>query len=365
MILFPAVRKGCSVKENVKRRDFFDYALTDLQWARPLLDGRLELIPLRDLPVHSDYGSDSFCCLNDRLVTSIHRYVRDSSGYPGSRALVQTTAVQDTAEILPCPLPLSLDGVPAYGGLKLMPDGGFLAIISPRPLYDDQEALKNAPAPLPLSRPHLVCYGPDGTQRWSFPGIQFICQIAEDHIYALTDWDKGIYLLNLRLEGSEAARYLVPHSPYSTKCVILNDTPYVLEPRGHQTDSLLHRLTPGLRPDGEILVPYMSSLALSPDGSLLYAVGSASGLMAINTVALQTIHSRPWGGSCSTPMVDGQNRLWIENCGYFECYSPELKRISRCPIKGSVYGVYRNAVGQVCAVTFQRAECMIRVYRFS
>lgn len=40
MIFFPAVPKNCPVEKNVKRRDFFDYALTGLQWARPLPDGR-------------------------------------------------------------------------------------------------------------------------------------------------------------------------------------------------------------------------------------------------------------------------------------------------------------------------------------
>lgn len=317
------------------------------------------------MPVHSDYGSDSFCCLNDRLVTSVHRYTADLSGFPNARALVQTVIVQDTAGVFPCPLALSLDGIPTDGSLKLLPDGGFLAVAGPFPLYDSEEILERARRTLPPSMPHLICYGPDGAQRWSFPGIQFICQVTKDRIYALTVWDRGMYLLSLRLDGSEAARCLVPHSPYRTDCIFLNNIPYILESQEPRADSLLHRLTPDLQPDGQTFVPYMSTLALSPNGSLLYAVGFKSRLMVLDAATLRMLHSRPWSGSCPAPIADGRNRLWIEDGGYFECYTPELERISRCQIKGSVYGVYLNCAGQVCVVTFQRAESIIRVYRFT
>jgi len=146
---------------------------------------------------------------------------------------------------------------------------------------------------------------------------------------------------------------------------LLGDTPYVLGSRGYREDYLLHRLTPDLQPDGEVFVPYMSSLALSPDGTLLYAAGFESGLRVISAASLDIICDLPRRANFDNAVADGQNRLWVGNGSYFECYTPELECVSRHRLKGEICWVYRNDAGQACAVTYQRSKYIIRVYRFS
>lgn len=330
------------------------------EWAHPLPDGQLELTPLEDTSIKSDFGNISFACLGDRLVMTISLYGPDPSGFPGAQTPVQTVVVRDTAGILPCPLPLALESGPAAATrLHLLPDGGFLAEISPR--FDGSRP------PVMVRESVLACYGPDGARRWTLPGIFGVYQVVGDRIYAAAcDADRSpSRLLALDPGGNLTAKCPIPFSPYGAEVHILDGTPYILEPPGYQKDALLRRLTPDLRPDGKVLVPYMSTLALSPDSSLLYAAGFESGLRTIDAAGMRIVHDLPRKDRFTSPVVDGQNRLWVANGGCFECYTPELELISRHRLKGSVSSTYCSADGHACAVTFQQSKYIIRVYRFS
>lgn len=337
-------------------------------WAHPLPDGRLELTTLADpdptelYPLFHkqapEYTSSDcgYTHLGDRLVTTDH-FQRMSMF--GGYMREQTVIVHDTAGILPCPLPLVLDGGPAIaqGPLHLLPDGGFLAAIAP--LEND-----GCP-PVQIREPALVRYGPDGTQKWVFWGTEKIVQVAEDRIYAMTKryLDLSCQLFVLDMDGTLIAQDPTV-CPYNAEVYILGDTPYVLGSQGWREDDLLRRLTLDLRPNGDIPVPYMSRLSISPDGTRLYAAGYESGMRIIDTASLSVVHELRQKSSFSCPVMDDQGRLWMYGNGYFECRTPELECISRHRLKGKVLRAYRNEAGQVCAVTFQRSRYIVRVYRF-
>lgn len=354
MLIFrPAVRDGDNALWYSEDRagDILGYAHKGGERARPLPDGRMELIPMEDRDIESDFGSISFSCLGDRLIMMTARYGPDPSGFPGAQTPVQTVVVRDTAKRIPCPLALSWEGEPVAGEVTPLPDGGYLMGVPAR--YDGSRP------PVKLREELLACYGPDGTLRWTVPGIH-ICRVTQNRIYAVRDTDGFRCLLALNPDGSAAGECRLPDNsrPY-----FLGETVYLMQEE--YSNALLTRLTPELRPDGEVRLPHMSDLALSPDGTLLCAAGFESGLRVIDAESLKILRDLPRKDAFHAPVADGRNRLWAANGGYFECYTPELECISRHRLKGSVCCTYCSAGGNACALTFQESKYILRVYRFT
>lgn len=350
LILRPAVSEGDQAGWYSENRagDILGYAYRGGERARPLPDGRMELIPMEDRDIESDFGSISFSCLGDRLIMMISRYGPDPSGFPGAQSPVQTVVVRDTADRIRCPHALTWEGEPVVGKITPLPDGGHLMGVPARsrPSVKRREEL-------------LACFGPDGTLRWTAAGIH-ICKVTQDGFYAARD-NNGLHdLLLLNPDGSTAGECRIPDNsrPY-----FLGETVYLI--RDEYRNALLTRLTPELRPDGEVQIPRMSALALSPDGMLLCAAGFESGLRMIDAKSLQILRDLPRRDAFCTPVVDGRNRLWVANGGYFECYTPELECIFRHRLKGSVCNTYCSAGGHACALTFQGNKYILRVYRFT
>lgn len=357
LIFRPAVRKGDYYSgwySQHRAGDILGYARRGGEWAKPLPDGHMELTPMDDGAIKSDFDNISFTSLGSRLIMTVCRYGPDPSGFPGAQSPFQTVVIRDTAGIIPCPLPLTWEGKPATGKLIPLPDGGFLMLISAR--YGGSRP------PVKLTEERLACCGPDGTLRWTLPGVGHIYQIAGQRIYA-ADSERE-HLLVLHPDGTVGEKYRLPESPYGTTVHILNGRPYV-EAGKCGEEPLLYRLTPDLQSDGAVHIPNISGLALSPDGTLLYAVGYDSGLRVIDGKDLDVLHDLPRKDSFYAPVVDGQNRLWVANRGCLECYTPSLECISRHRLKGSVYRSYCSAGGHACALTFQESKYIIRVYRFT
>lgn len=377
MILRYAVRKDDGYKgwyTEHRAGDILGYSDRGGEWGRPLPDGRLELTPLDDplipyklwasafpeggppprIPVDYEYA-----VLDERIVTYAKLYPPKSDSFgaytPGCSAILH-----DTAGIL-SPRILRLDGKPAKGKLHLLPDGGFLAAIPS--LHDDSRP------PVKIRRSALARYDPDGKQLWTIWGVYYVVAIVDGLIYAITEYEdtdrEKQHLLAIDMSGSVTSQCPIPYSPYSTGVHIIGNIPYLLEPLEFQEDALLHRLTPDLRPDGEVCVPSMSSLALSPDHTLLYCAGYHAGLQVMDAATLQVLGRLNRLDDFCAPIVDGQNRLWVSNKSYFECYDPELTLISRNRLAGGVCSLHRTAAGEACAVTFQERRCLVRVYRFS
>lgn len=376
-ILRYAVRKGDDYRgcfTEHRAGDILGYSNRGGEWCRPLPDGRLELTELTDplIPyklwasAFSEGGpppripvSYEYAVLDERMVTSATLYPPKPDSFeaysPGCSAILH-----DTAGIL-SPHILTLDGEPATGKLYLLPDGGFLAAISPR--YDDSRP------PVEIRQSALARYGPDGRQLWTIWDIDYVVAIVDGLIYAVTEYEDADReercLLAIDMSGSVTSQCPIPFSPYSTGVYMIGDIPYLLEPLGYRKDALLHRLTPDLRPDGEIRVPYMSSFALSPDHTLLYCAGYQAGLQVMDAATLRVLGRLDRLDDFCAPIADGQNRLWVSNKSYFECYNSELTMISRHRLAGDVCSLHRTAAGDACAVTFQESRCLVRVYRFS
>ncbi|MCI9366770.1 MAG: hypothetical protein HFF19_00600 [Oscillospiraceae bacterium] len=60
-----------------------------------------------------------------------------------------------------------------------------------------------------------------------------------------------------------------------------------------------------------------------------------------------------------------QNRLWVSNKSYFECYDQEPTLISRHRLAGNVRSFHFTENGDICAVTFKDRRYLLRIYRFS
>lgn len=377
MFLRPPVRKDDDYKgwyTEHRAGDILGCATRGGEWCRPLPDGRLELIPLVDPLIPYKLWTDAFpedgppprvpsgyeyAVLNGRVITATSLYPPKPDDF-GAYSPSCSAILHDTAGIL-SPHILTLDGKPATGKLHLLPDGGFLAAVAA--CYD------NSRPPVQTRPPALACYGPDGVQRWKVWGVSYAAKVVNDLIYAVTDYEgedrEKLRLLAINMDGTVIAQCAIPFSPYSTGVHIIGDTPYLLEPLGYQEDALLHRLTPDLLPDGEACVPFMSSFALSPDRTLLYCAGYHAGLQVMDTATLQTLRRMDRPDDFCAPIVDIQNRLWVSNKSYFECYDSELVLISRHRLAGGICSLHRTSDGDACAVTFQDRRYLIRVYRFS
>lgn len=242
LILRPAVRNEDQARRYVIERagDILGYACQGGEWCYPLPDGQLELRPLTDPVISDNY---SYAQLDGRLVTAVFLYGPDPSGYPGARTPIQTVIVHDTAGILPCPLPLTIEHRPAVGTLTLLPDGGFLAELYPQ--FDGSHP------PVQIREPALVCYGPDGVQRWAVEGVDHVVQIEKDLIHAVRKKDYGSpkHPLVLNMDGTAAAETPAAISPDITQSIFPSSAHEVTDSQGRlwmSTGSYFSCYTPEL-----------------------------------------------------------------------------------------------------------------------
>lgn len=324
----------------------------DVFWVRVLPDGQLDLIPLPPT------WNGAFSCMGDRLVTAQNCILQS---VPSKH---QTVMIHDSAGILPCPIPLIVGKFPAtIYQLRLLSDGGFVVAI--------QRGCDELRPSVRLWNDLLACYGPDGVQRWTVPDAIRFCAEIDGTVYveAYREERRLPSLLALDMDGTVMHQCALPNYSHGSEVYFLNGIPYILESVDRQTEDLLCRLTPDLRPNGEVPVPDMpaqlSYLCLSPDNTLLYAVGYESSLRVIDAQTLSVIRDLPKKCRFRAAATDSQNRLWVGTGSYAECYTPSLELVSRHRLKGEVTNLYRNEAGQVCAATFQEKTYMIRVYRFT
>ena len=324
----------------------------DTFWVRVLPGGQLDLIPLPPT------RNGALSCMGDRLVTAQHCMLQS---VPSRH---QTVMTHDSAGILPCPIPLTVGDFPAtIYQLRLLSDGGFVVAV--------QRGCDESRPSVRLWNDLLACYGPDGALRWTVPDAIRFCAEIDGTVYveAYREGRQLPSLLALDMDGTVTHQCALPNYSHGSEVYFLNGIPYILESLDRQTEDLLHRLTPDLRPDGEVPVPDMpaqlSYLCLSPDGTLLYAVGYQSSLRVIDAETLCAVCDRPKKEWIRAADVDGQDRLWVASGAYAECYTPELELVSRHRLKGEIIRLHRNEAGQMCAVTFQKKTYTIRVYRFT
>ena len=135
--------------------------------------------------------------------------------------------------------------------------------------------------------------------------------------------------------------------------------------QGHyQQDDTLLRFTLDLQGAGQLSVPYMSNMSIAPDSSFLVCAGYGSGLMVINLEEFKLQRELRNQEDYYIAVVDGKNRIWVANGGYFECWSPDLEPLSRHRFVGDIVDYTLNQAGEVCIATHQQSKHLTRVYRF-
>lgn len=310
------------------------------EWAHWSQDGHLLLTPLQE------EGLCDLCYVADdgRLLTITEERKKDEGG---GHAPKTARIVSDSAGILPLPLPLIPEGQPmGLGWGYLLPDGGFLADLYPQ---NDK------------SREMLCRYSAKGDLLWSWKGEITCITVIGERIYLSTGCNEKAVLHCLTLEGE----HLRSAATGSNAPIHIDGTfLYQLKEGCYLQDDTLLRFTPDLRDAGEIPVPYMSQLAIAPDGSFLVCAGFGSGLMVIGAGDFSLRAELRNHEDYCLSVVDGKNRIWAANGSCLECWSADLKPLSRHRFAGDIMGYTLNQAGEVCIATFQDSKYRTRVYRF-
>lgn len=95
---------------------------------------------------------------------------------------------------------------------------------------------------------------------------------------------------------------------------------YQLKRGDYRQDDTLLRFTLDLREAGQLSVPYLSDLAIAPDGSFLVCAGYGSGVMVIDLERFELRKELRSQKNYYLAVVDGKNRIWTADGGYFECW---------------------------------------------
>ena len=335
---WPEERAGLSGRPSVRLP--CGEACSGGEWAQWSQDRHLLLTPLqedglRDIRYIADAG---------RLLTIAEEMEKDEDG-----GYVPKTAriVSDSAGILPIPLPLAPEGQPMWFSWGcLLPDGGFLADLCPR----NGENVK------------MLCrYSAKGDVLWSWKGDNACPTVIGERIYLSTGRNEEAVLHCLTLEGE----HLYSAASGSNASVYTDGTfLYQLKEGCYNQNDTLLRFTPDLREAGQLPVPYMSTLAIAPDGSFLVCAGYGSGLMVIDLRRFAPRAELRNRGNYHRTVVDGENRVWAANGSCFECWSADLKPLSRHRVAGDITDCILNQAGELCITAFQHSKYRLRVYRF-
>lgn len=229
----------------------------------------------------------------------------------------------------------------------LLPDGGFLAAMHP---VDDANNWSV-----------LYRYSAEGNLLWSRKGSPGCITVLRERIYLSESSGEETFLHCLTMEG-QCLHSAVSHSdqPVQTDGTYL----YQLKQGTYQQDDILLRFTLDLQEAGQISVPYLSDLSIAPDGSFLVCAGYGSGLAVIDLEQFELRKELRNQEKDYLAVVDGQNRIWVANGGYVECWSPDLEPLSRHRFVGDIVGHTLNQAGELCLATHQSSRNRTRVYRF-
>lgn len=319
---------------------FIGYCCDGGEWAHWDGDGHLLLTPLME----DGLANLSYAEANGRLLTFASEMVgNDFDGY----TLGPTSVVRDSAGLLPPPLPLASDGTPmTISEGNILSNGSFLAVM--RPVNGTSQSA-------------MFCYSTDGEALWSWKGrINRVTPMGE-RIYLSASSANGTRLHCLTLDG-QCLYSAVSHSdqPVQTDGTYL----YQLKRGPYQQDDTLFRFTLDLKEVGQLSVPYMSDLSIAPDGSFLVCAGYGSGLMVIDLEKFELRKELRNQENYYMAVVDGKHRIWVANSGYFECWSSDLKPLSRHRFAGDIVDHTLNQAGEVCLATHRLSKHQTRVYRF-
>lgn len=197
----------------------------------------------------------------------------------------------------------------------------------------------------------VLCYSADGTRLWERKGEVGEVTVIGNRIYLKAYGPDEIMLLCLSCWTRTMLCCVLQRGASGIRCIPVSIGAEGI-PRGDLQDA------------GCLQVPYLSDMSVSPDGTLLFCAGYGSGLAVIDLDAFKPRQEARSREDFCGYLVDGKNRLWVNNRSYFECYSPDLKLLSRHRLAGDILDYSLNQDGEFSLVTYQRSKYLTRVYRF-
>ena len=264
------------------------------------------------------------------------------------------TLLWDSEGQLPCPLPIEVDGRCVYGELLPQWDGGLLVY-----LYGVRYGAFNS-----MIR-DLIRYSPSGEVLWK-KDLRFATPVFCPNGVWLeqltrTGGQEVRECVWLDQEGEERARVSCADSfRKSLTCRADSDELWILLENKTAGPGLLRLERSGEETRGP-LSGGGNWLHLLEDAVL--CLGSDLTLLARDT--LQARASLPGKSNCHFLEQDGRGRLWLESRGTVECCDGDLHEVSRHRLKGSVVGSHLDGEENLCVVTYQAKEELVRVYRLS
>lgn len=323
---------------------------------RPVPSGLLE--PWADVSLPLQAGQNVRFVQAGGHVVAQRVEIRSNAQFRGPREPLEEestlTLLWESGGAFPCPFPIEVDGRCTYSELLPQRDGGLLAYLHGVHYGAFNSMIRD-----------LVRYSPSGEVMWT----RDLCFSTP------TFCPNGVWLEQLTrtrgqevrecvwmdLEGEERARVSRADSfRKSLTCRADSDELWILLENKTAGPGLLR-----LEGSGEETRGPLSGggnwLHLLEDAVL--CLGSDLTLLARDT--LQARASLPGKSNCHFLEQDGRGRLWLESRGTVECCDGDLHEVSRHRLKGSVVGSHLDGEENLCVVTYQAKEELVRVYRLS
>lgn len=321
---------------------------------RPTPSGRLEAWADASLPLQA--GQNVRFVRVGKHVLAQQLEVRSNAQFRGPREPLEEestlTLLWDSEGQLPCPFPIEVDGRCAHGALFPQEDNGLLAYIHGVRYGAFNSMIRD-----------LIRYAPSGEVLWKKDLLFATPFFCPDGFWLeqliRTEGREVREYVWVDLEGKEGARFQI--AAPAQRCVSgpgsFGELWVVLEDNGCR----LLRLD---RSGGETWGHLNSWVTKRfPAGEDILCLGG--GLTLLERDTLQVRAALPDGEMRHFLGRDGQGRLWLDRRGMAECFDRDLHEVSRHRLRGSIMGSWLDGEENLCVVTYQAREELVRVYRLS
>ncbi|MCI8422845.1 MAG: hypothetical protein HFF50_04825 [Lawsonibacter sp.] len=281
----------------------------------------------------------------------------DLDGYSPSQV---TCTVWDSAGGAPCTLSWKSERRVCYARLYLLDGGDFLSY-----------ARRLTPRGFEENWGELARRAPDGTKKWSLDVYGTVSLIRKHGIWLLTeskdDWQDYVWV-DLK-NGQENMRQRRRGHRKAFHFGVDSDDLWVVESDGKGGNPLVHLGTDG----AELARSYLPAPFTHAGwcirgvvrGDWILCSASGTDLALVERDSLTLLAQLADGRKYRALQVDRAGHLWVYVDGMAEVYDRQLNRLGRRRLKGKPVGSHLDGEGNLCVVTCQPKEALVRVYRLT
>lgn len=217
----------------------------------------------------------------------------------------------------------------------------------------------------------LTRRSPDGEERWSVDVYGVTPLVRKNGVWLLTeskdDWRDYVWL-DME-DGRERMRRRRRGHRKNFNFGVDADDLWVVESDGAGDSPLIH-----LRPDGTEATRACLPAPFTYVGwgirgavrqDLMVCGASDTDLALLNRDSLALLGMIDDRRKYRTLELDGAGRLWVYAGGMAEAYDRQLNLLDRRRLRGKPAGSHLDGEGNLCVVTYQAKEELVRVYRLS